>query len=292
MFKPLLAYTIKDIKKINYPVFCSEKLDGIRCVIVNGKALTRSLKPIPNLYIRQILEDMAKNFPNIIFDGEIIVGKTFQETTSAVMSFDGEPEFIYNIFDNILSNCNDVPFIFRLESLNKIKTNLPPFCRVIEQKKIHNQEELENFYKEKLEEGKEGIIVRSINGIYKYGRSTEKEEIIGKLKPFIDQEFKIVGFEQYHENHNKQEKNELGYTKKSNKKEGLVPLEMLGSFICEHPLGHFNVSSGLTQEQRIQFWKERDSLIGKIIKVKYMSVGIKDLPRHPVFLGFRSEDDL
>lgn len=292
MFRPLLAYTIKDISKIKYPVLCSTKLDGIRCIILNGKALSRSLKPIPNHYIRNKLEEIGKDFPNVVFDGELIVSNVFQETTSSIMSFDGEPNFTYYIFDCILDDDNSVPFCDRIENLKSIENKLPSFCKVLNQANITNKEELELYYKKQLEEGNEGIIVRSIHGIYKYGRSTEKEGIVGKLKPFEDREFRIIGFEQYYENHNKQEKDELGYSKKSTKKEGLVPVEMLGSFICEHELGSFNVSSGLTQEQRIKFWKEKDSLLGKYIKVKYMAFGIKDLPRHPVFLGFRSEDDL
>ena len=43
-FKPLLAETVEDISKLRYPLLASPKLDGIRCVKLNGKALTRKQK--------------------------------------------------------------------------------------------------------------------------------------------------------------------------------------------------------------------------------------------------------
>ena len=94
-FRPLLAADATDAD-IRYPVLASPKIDGIRCLIVNGKAVTRSLKPIPNEHIRSMLEKYAPDGA----DGEIVVGDSFNATTSAVMSRDGEPEFTYFIFDD------------------------------------------------------------------------------------------------------------------------------------------------------------------------------------------------
>ena len=48
----------------------------------------------------------------------------------------------------------------------------------------------------------------------------------------------------------------------------------------------------LTDTDRKELWNKRDSLIGKIIKYSYFPKGVKDLPRHPQFLGFRDKDDL
>jgi len=32
--------------------------------------------------------------------------------------------------------------------------------------------------------------------------------------------------------------------------------------------------------------------IGKILKYKYFDIGVKDAPRHPVFLGMRPKSDM
>jgi DNA ligase 1 len=59
----------KDLTGIKYPILASPKLDGIRCIMINGVAMSRTLKPIPNLYVQERL----KNLPNGL-DGELIVG--------------------------------------------------------------------------------------------------------------------------------------------------------------------------------------------------------------------------
>jgi len=42
----------------------------------------------------------------------------------------------------------------------------------------------------------------------------------------------------------------------------------------------------------LEFWGARDELIGKLKKYKFMPHGVKDAPRHPVFVGFRDACDL
>jgi DNA ligase-1 len=50
------------------------------------------------------------------------------------------------------------------------------------------------------------------------------------------------------------------------------------------------VSTGLTAEERQEYWKT--NCIGKIVKFKFQEAGKKDLPRFPVFIGFRHPDDM
>ncbi len=42
--KPMLSHTIEDTSKIKFPVLVSQKLDGIRCLIINGVAVSRNSK--------------------------------------------------------------------------------------------------------------------------------------------------------------------------------------------------------------------------------------------------------
>ena len=48
-FKPMLASQIDDLSSVKYPVYASYKLDGIRAIIYQGVAYSRSLKPIAEL---------------------------------------------------------------------------------------------------------------------------------------------------------------------------------------------------------------------------------------------------
>ena len=54
-FKPLLAYTIKDLTKLKFPVYASPKVDGIRGTVVDGTLRTRSGKLFPNRHVRESL---------------------------------------------------------------------------------------------------------------------------------------------------------------------------------------------------------------------------------------------
>jgi DNA ligase-1 len=81
--RPILAEKIEpsELENLKYPVLVSPKLDGIRCLIVDGKALSRSFKPIPNLFIQSLLSKQEFNG----LDGELVLeGKTFNETQSIV----------------------------------------------------------------------------------------------------------------------------------------------------------------------------------------------------------------
>ena len=54
----------------------------------------------------------------------------------------------------------------------------------------------------------------------------------------------------------------------------------------------FSCGSGLNDALRQEIWDNRTKYLGKLVKYKYMATGIKNLPRHPVFMGFRDESDL
>jgi len=52
-----------------------------------------------------------------------------------------------------------------------------------------------------------------------------------------------------------------------------------------------NCGAGFTDEQRAQIWNRQANYIGALAKVKYFPVGMKDAPRHPVFLDWRDRSD-
>jgi DNA ligase-1 len=43
--------------------------------------------------------------------------------------------------------------------------------------------------------------------------------------------------------------------------------------------------------ERSQIWRHQTDYLGRIAKIKYFAVGMKDAPRHPVFLGWRDPVD-
>lgn len=310
-FRPLLAGTITTFENLTYPVYASKKLDGIRCIVKDGKVLSRSLKEIPNKYVKSILSKLT--YPQLKtkekiqgYDGELLLKNnkaTFTEITSAIMSEDGEPDFIYSIFDIITDEIYE-DRLSTIEALlnknNKEHHKLPkeviPFLQIVEQDKIKDHLSLSKLENKLVKEGYEGIMVRSPVGIYKYGRSTENEEYLLKYKRFAQDEAIVVGFKEKMINNNPKEKSELGLSKRSQKKELLEPSGTLGALkvIMQQTDRNidFEIGTGFDDELRQEIWDNQDSYINKIVTFKHQSVGADQRPRFPVFVGFRDIEDL
>lgn len=285
--KPMLATAIKDLDDISFPVYASPKIDGIRCVIKDGIPLSRSFKKIPNRHISRCLKGLPDGL-----DGELITGSNFQEATSGIMTESGSPDFTYFVFDYVKDDPQK-PYVDRMKDLKNL-TLSQTFIKLVQDRKIENKKELEEYEEKALADGFEGVMIRSPDGPYKFGRSSVKEGYLLKLKRMEDSEAEVVGFEEMMTNKNKAKKNELGYTARSSSKSGMKPANTLGKLIVKDlKTGiQFGIGSGLNQTQRKEIWENKPQYIGKIVKYKYQAIGVKDAPRIPIFVGFRSKEDM
>lgn len=290
--KPMLAGAA-DLMQLNYPVAVSPKFDGIRVLIRNGVPVSRTLKPIRNAGIRKALTGLPS-----LLDGEIIsVTNNFQDSTSAVMSTDSEIPWEYHIFDYVKNENLETPYSSRIAQLRELMElhHFPLQCRIVQPDYIYELSALEDVAKQHLEQGFEGTMIRCPAGRYKCGRSTKNEGLLLKLKQFEDTEAMIIGFEELLHNDNEATVNALGHTERSSSKEGKRQSGVLGAFVVQSkddPEITYKVGSGLTAAQREQFWEQQDALMGQWVKVKYFQYGVKDKPRHPIFIGFRDPDDM
>lgn len=291
--KPMLADESGPLSKLRYPLIASPKLDGIRFLKLGGRALARSLKPIPNKHIRETLEALA---PEGI-DGEIMSGTNFQECTSAVMAQKGEPIFALCAFDLYSGDLKE-PYTERLAKLKAAvdKLGKQNFIRVVPSMMIRSEAELLEFEEKVLDKGFEGVMIRDPSGPYKCGRSTTREGWLLKLKRFVDSEAEILGFVEMNHNDNAATTNELGHTKRSSAKAGKRPAGTLGKFLCrdlktgvEFRLG---TGKGLDHPLRQLIWDNQDEYRSKIVKYQYQVVGVKDKPRLPIWIGFRDPIDM
>lgn len=288
-FKPLLAYTVKNPDTLQFPVLASPKLDGIRCVIRDDQPVSRTLKPIPNRFI----QDELGFYPP--FDGELLVGDpldpaAFNKSTSGIMSHDGKPDFTYWVFDYVEAGFLYMSFETRLLMAKETikhwpRAKLVPHTRIDTAKDLM---ELEAYY---VGLGYEGIMVRSPWGSYKFGRSTESQGLLGKVKRFEDTEGTIIGFEELMRNENEATINNLGYQERSHAQMGQVPGGTLGALIVSHPDWEdtFGIGTGFTADKRLTLWQNRDTLKGQSVKFKHQPSGAKDKPRFPVYLGIRKD---
>lgn len=289
--KPLLSCEVP-LDKLKLPVFVSTKLDGIRCLVIDSVVYSRSLKPIRNKHVQKLFGKPEYNG----MDGELVVGDVyakdvFQKTTSGVMSVEGEPDVKFYVFD--ICNRPEETFTARRFILyNKLKS-FPPDSSVmmLEQHYVETLYDLQQHLEDERVKGGEGLICRNPDGNYKYGRSTPKEQLSVKLKFFEQDEFEVIGFEERMHNTNEATTNELGYTERSSCKENLIPMNTLGSLILRYSDSEFRCGTGFSDVQRKEIWDNKESYLGKLASVRYMSVGSKDLPRVPSFQGWRDIDD-
>ena len=285
--KPLLAGKF-DSEKAKFPYAATPKIDGIRFLMVEGTALTRSFKPIRNEYLQKSL---STNLPNGI-DGELTSGSTFQECSS-IMRIKGEPDFKVWIFDFVNPKTDMKTYKERMDELREFERFNINSYEILYPTTVLNQEQIDQLMIKYLNAGYEGLMLRDPNGIYKFGRSSVKENILLKVKEFMDDEAEIISFREKMINTNEGLKDNFGRTKRSSCQDGLKPSGTLGGFILRNSEGlEFSCGSGLNDALRDEIWKNKSKYLGKLVKYKFMSKGIKDLPRHPVFIGFRDETDL
>lgn len=295
--RPLLAVAATDIEQLMYPIFVTPKIDGIRCLIVDGKAVTRNFKPQPNVHVRTTLENIFKDI-SVSLDGELVLanGASFNDVQSEIMSFDGEPKFEYHIFDLVDSDLTE-PYTQRLDklfSLYQERYSNNPKIKLIFPEKIENVEALSAYETLCLTAGYEGVMIRRGDGKYKCGRSTLKEGVLLKLKRFTDAEAIVLGFEEKLHNNNEKEKDAFGLSKRSSCKDNLVPAGTLGNLLVKDIKTNieFSIGSGFDDATRKKIWENQPIYLNQLVKYKAQAFGAKEKPRFPVFLGFRSPEDL
>ena len=275
---------------MRFPVLLSPKLDGVRCLIINGRAMSRSLKEIPNRYVQAALA--APGLAGL--DGELIVGPptaldAYRKTMSAVMSEDGEPGFKFHVFDNYLFQ--DV-FKFRLRESQRSAEKYRSFVECVPHHVCHEDVDIQNYEEDYVEEGYEGVMLRHPEGSYKFGRSTVNEGWLVKLKRFVDAEAVIIGREERMENLNPRQMDELGRNRRSSHKAGKVGAGTLGALIVQDlkTKVQFSIGTGFDDAERARLWDM--NLHGIIVKYKSQPTGVKDKPRFPVYLGIRDARDM
>lgn len=285
--KPLLAGNF-DPAKAKFPYLVTPKIDGIRFLMVNGVAVSRAFKPIRNKHIQTLL---SQYLPDGI-DGELTSGDTFQSSTSAVMTIEGEPNFKCWIFDYVNSKSDEIlPFYLRI--LNIPQLQAPFDYEVLNGNKVNSLEEVEQYETICLQEGYEGVMLRDPNGTYKFGRTTANDNILLKVKRFCDDEAELIAIEEKMSNQNEIQYDAFGNIKRSSAVDGMIGANTAGTLIVRNKEGQvFGIGSGLDDKTRQEIWNSQDKYLGKLVKYKYFPQGVKELPRHPVFLGFRDNDDI
>lgn len=280
-----------DLRRLKYPLYASPKLDGVRGLIHKGGTLrSRSWKTFPNEFVQTRFS--VKSFSGL--DGELILGDptakdVYRVTNSALQRESGKPDVTFYVFDIFTSI---LPFSKRLEDMFFGPTS--KYLVRVSQVVVSNEKDLLTYEEQQLDLGYEGVMLRSPDGLYKNGRATANGGELLKLKRFEDSEAEIVSAHEEMHNGNEAKKDAYGRTERSSHKANLVGKGRLG-YLTVRDINTgvvFDVGTGFTAEEREELWKIRDRLPGRIIKYKFFAIGVKDKPRHPVYLGPREAWDL
>jgi len=243
--------------------------------VINGELLLECEpnRSIANGIIRKMV-DTNKKLLEAITDSEknkIII--KFTEQKGSTPDF-YQSNMIYKIWDIIpledyLNNTSKEEYSERfLNAERKVYLVNSDYFGLVESRKITTKKEALEHLAEELKKGKEGTVLKSPKNIFK---STKPSSQV-KMKVEFNFELKIIGY------------------KESEKIEGA-----LGSFLCESKNGELTTGcySGITPDQAIEFWNDRDSLVGKIIEVKGNGLSVNSKGNNsvmfPVFIDFRSD---
>ena len=265
----------------------TEKLNGVRGTYFDGKIVSRQGKEFSGL--DHIAADISKLFPvpeELVLDGELVRmnseglsdNENFRLGTGILSQDDGDKSSIrFVVFDilpkdEFLRGESSAAYAMRLESLEKLGTEaallgLEHIMRVALLYEGSDAAMIDRCLEMMTAEDKEGLM---LNRDSKYYRKRHKG--ILKVKRFHTVDLRILSLIE-------------GTGRLAGK---------LGSFVVDYKGNSVNVGSGMSDEQRKEFWEVRSSLIGRVIEVKYKEessdkkTGLLSL-QFPIFLSLREE---
>lgn len=186
--------------EIKFPVYAQPKLDGARAGIMRDAIYSRAQIQYTGIdEIRAVARAVFDAYPEMVLDGEMYIhGLSLQQVISQLRNPEKQSGIEFHIFDVFDLSRPDLPFSERLRIkdalFNKFLRKSPAF-RNVETVELHSREDIEKYYKNKLDEGYEGIMLRSADGVYEFSHSREKRsKHLLKYKPTFTSEFEIVDF--------------------------------------------------------------------------------------------------
>lgn len=247
------------------PFIVQPKFDGVRCRAIsteNGCLLLSSEENI--IYSVPHINKAISNLKiESELDGELYChGLSFEE----IVSITSRTVNLHPNYQNIQFHCFDIinskPQLTRSLAIEKLR-NINPYIVIAPFWLCENLDDIMRTYDKLMELGYEGIIVRHFQAPYEIKRSL----YVMKFKAKKEDDYEILGYQE-----------EISI-------DGMYK-DSLGALVCSSGDGNvFSVGSGFTRDQREHLWKNKESLIGRVAKVKYQQLTTgKKVPRFPVFV--------
>jgi ATP-dependent DNA ligase len=275
-FEPMLASKWEDSKdKITYPIYSQAKLDGIRCIVTSEGMFSRNGKEIISApHIFESLKPLFQTNPQLIFDGELYADKfanDFNKIVSLVKKTkptdadlkESKKNIEYHIYDLPSSDKNFVHRAYDLGILFETRSELHPHCKLVDTRKVEDENSVMEQYELLVDAGYEGQILRLDK---KYENKRSKSLL--KHKSFIDEEYTIVDVCE-------------GEGNKTN---------MVGYMTFKTADGKpFKSNVKATFEESEEMFRNRKQLIGKQATIKYFNLTPDGIPRFPYVINIDRE---
>lgn len=264
---------VKGIDPIDGNWFASRKLDGVRCIAfvdADNKTIefmSRQGKQFTTLKrLEYPLLELTKNMSGkIVFDGELCYidedgNEDFSKAIQKVTRKDTIAEDVrYCIFDMLDRDVFDdgyggPTFSKRYEayiSLYESSDNaaVQYYLSPLKQERITTQEQFNKWSQDVKDNGWEGFMLRK-DLPFETGRIKD----LLKVKKFQDAEYVVEGLE-------------LG--KMVYNEDGMKEYDVVRAIIINHKGTYVHVGSGLTKEQRIEWYKDDSLILGKTVTIQY-----------------------
>lgn len=173
--------------------------------------------------------------------------------------------------DDYFSGINKEPRVTRLTNLSLILEKMNSSrIELVEHKFVHTYDEAMAYFAESLERGEEGVIVKSLDGVWKDGKHAYQI----KLKVEFTLDLKIVGF---------------NYGTKGTKNENVI-----SSLNCESSEGKLTArAQGITEDLMDYITDNQDTLLNTIVEVKCNGLSSNQNGGHsvlyPSLMKFRTD---
>ena len=265
----------------------SQKLNGVRGTFFEGKLISRQGKEFSGL--DHIIEDIGRLFPDAdsrVLDGELVRvnaeglsdNENFRVSAGILSQDDADKRCMQLIVFDVLPKSEFVEgesaltYKERLATLREMGERVAGLgldhVTMVEVLYTGYDAAMIDHYLDKMvSEDKEGLM---LNRDSKYYR--KRHNGILKVKRFYTVDLKVQAVEE-------------GAGRLAGK---------LGSFVVDYKGNTLNVGSGMTDEQREEYWLRRDGLPGRVIEVKYKEESSdKKTGQHslqfPIFVSLREE---
>ena len=261
-------------KRAGFPVFVSEKLDGVPGVYTKHKMVSRQNKPL--LGVQWIHDRLAPYIPSnrTVIGEHYEKGQPFKYISGRVRAAEVYEEAELYLFDFIEDGYESTALVSRYEQLKQWHFFLPQqirdFVHVVQQTVCSSDTCVQQFVQQLTPGVHEGAVVRSCSGAFTLTRSWGSQKIV--FDNLLD--LRVVNYEEAVNQYNE-------------------PMQMIGALWVMHNGTAVKVGAGkMSHTERKVVYANWQEYLGRICKVKAKVDPTYNKLRQATFQAWHDDKDV